>query len=113
VEFTIHDHLNTGTTYVDARATNLSGSWLVTNNLTLMISFYNPTAYQVNVTYEFVLYAPAVAFSPAFFLLPAMAGLAVGWFLWVKAGRPAEEGGIDEAYPTDPAAGKRRDSEEE
>jgi hypothetical protein len=113
VEFTIHDHINNGTTFVDARATNATGAWVITNNITLMVSFTNPTAYPVNVTYQFVLYAPAVVFSPAFFLLPAMAGLAVGWFLWVKAGRPAEEGGIDEADPTDPAADKRKGREEE
>ena len=113
VQFTIHDHLNNGTTYYDKTLTHDSGSWVVTNNITLMISFMNPTAYPVNVTYSFVLYAPPAGFSPAFFLLPAMAGLAVGWFLWVKAGRPADEGGIDEAYPTDPASGKRRAREEE
>ena len=113
VEFTIHNHLNNGTTFYDQTKTNDTGSWVITNNLTLMVSFTNPTAYPVNLTYSFVLYPPPVVFSPAFFLLPATAGLAVGWFLWVKAGRPAEEGGIDEAYPTDPAAGKRGAREEE
>jgi hypothetical protein len=113
VEFTIHNHINGGTTFYDKTQTNDSGAYVITNNLTLMVSFTNPTAYPVNVTYSFVLFAPPVVFSPAFFLLPAMAGLAVGWFLWVKAGRPAEEGGLDEAYPTDPAAGKRAGSEEE
>ena len=113
IEFTIHNHLNGTTNFVESRADNGTGALLVTDNRTLMVSFVNPTAYPVNVTYEFVLYAPTPTFSPAFFIIPAAGGVAVGWFLWVRAGRPADEGGLDEAFPGDPAARHKPPSEEE
>lgn len=113
IEFTVHNHQNGTYNFVEFRGNALNGTWLVDNNNSIMISFVNPTAYAVDLNYSFVLYAPAITFSPAFFLLPAIGGLAVGWFLWVRAGRPADEGGLDEAYPTDPAAGKRKRARDE
>ena len=113
IEFTIHNHLNGTTTFLSYTGTNQTGSYVIVSNLTLMVSFVNPSAYAVNLTYNFTLFAPPATFSPLFFLLPAVGGLAFGWFLWVRAGRPAEEGGLDEAYPGDPAAAKRRRAREE
>jgi hypothetical protein len=108
IEFTVHNHRNGTYNFVEYRGRAHNGSWPVSDNLSLMVSFVNPTAYNLTVNYSFTLHAPPATFSPAFFILPAAAGLAFGWFLWVRAGRAPEEGGLDEAYPTDPAAGRRR-----
>jgi hypothetical protein len=113
IVFTIHNHLNGTTTFYSKTAANDSGSWLVVSNVTLMVSFENPTAYNVTLNYSFVLYAPPVALSWLVFVFPAAAGLAVGWFIWVRAGRPPEEGGLDEAFPTDPRAKRAGPGEEE
>ncbi len=93
IDFEIHTHENGSTSYYGpVRLSSLNTTWKVPNSALFMFNFTNPTAYPLNLSFEFVLFAPPQDFSIAFFIMPAAAGIAFGWFLWVRAGRPAGDG---------------------
>lgn len=103
IAFEIHAHGATGSTrYYNATASRLDDSWTIPDNSGFMAFFENPWGFSVNVTYDFVLFAPAADMSPLIFLLPATAGVALGWFFYLRAARgdPHLDAEVDE-QPSD------------
>jgi hypothetical protein len=99
VNFEIHTH--GGVTgylrFFNASGANFTGSWKVPWNDSYMVWFVNPSPIPVNVTYSFVLFAPPNDLTPLI-IFPLAIGGAVGWFLWLRAGRDAQPQAPD---PTD------------
>ena len=114
LNFEIHSHAGlTGyVSYYKETAAYLNMTWKVPDtkdNSTFMVLFENPTIAPINVTYSFLLTAPPPDFGPLFFLFPAVAGVAFGWFLYIRAGRP---GAKHEGEGPDRAATRGDGSEE-
>jgi hypothetical protein len=115
IYFEIHSHGGASgfAIYFNKTATFVNTTWVVPDtkeNLTYWVLFENPTIAPVNVTYSFVLTAPPADFGPLFFLFPAVAGVAFGWFLYIRAGKPGAKGYEDDAG--DHARGRGDDGEE-
>lgn len=111
IAFEIHAHSGASgsTRYYNATAASLSDSWRVPDNSSFMASFENPWSFSVNVTYDFVLFAPAPDFSLLLFLFPATAGVALGWFFYVRAARsepPAKDDDGAQSEPSDTGESK-------
>ncbi len=96
--FEIHTHAGlTGyKVYYNRTVSGLRDNWTVPEAASYMIYFENPYNFSVFLTYSFVLNAPPPDTSILLFIFPATAGLALGWFFFVRAGLrvppPSEDG---------------------
>jgi hypothetical protein len=114
IYFEIHSHggLSAFKIYFNTTALFVNTTWVVpdtTENLTYWVLFENPTIAPVNITYRFVLSAPPPDFGPLFFLFPAVAGVAFGWFLYIRAGKPgAREEDLDGSGAANDASGEAK-----
>lgn len=113
IEFDIHTHAGlTGyTVYYHAVNSSLNGTWkvpdIVPANTSFMVYFVNPWKFSLYLNYSFILFPPPADLTLVLFLFPATAGVAIGWFLFVRAGAPPGDGaesreGTDKAAPHAP-----------
>lgn len=98
IVFEIHTHAGASgyRVYYNESSAALKDSWTVAENASYMVYFENPYNFSVFLSYNFVLLAPTPATSALLFIFPATAGVALGWFFFVRAGRglpPQGEGG--------------------
>lgn len=112
VLFEIHTHAGPlgYKVYYNKSLAALKDTWKVPENASYMIYFENPYNFSVFLTYSFVLLAPPPDTGILLFIFAAIAGIALGWFFFVRAGlRPAaEEDGEDaeDEHEDSPAAGE-------